>query len=60
MGDSLLAFGEASGNADITAAANTILSACTWDAVPKPPVSFDPVSECVTTAMLTLNATLFA
>ncbi|PSC75854.1 sodium phosphate symporter [Micractinium conductrix] len=39
--------------------ANTMLSACNSQAVPKPATSFDDVTSCAVTVMETLNATIF-
>ncbi|KAL4422695.1 hypothetical protein ABPG75_008892 [Micractinium tetrahymenae] len=40
--------------------ANAMLAACSAEAVPKPPVSFNPITACVTTVMEALNATTWA
>lgn len=49
----------ATGNGLVGDAAAAIAEACTAAMVPKPPVSFDAISACVNTAMVTLNTTVF-
>lgn len=42
-------FNNSANNALFAEQANVMLAACSADAVPKPPVSFNPITACVTT-----------
>lgn len=52
-------FATATNDATLLGASNAIAAACNFEAVPKPPVSFDAISACVNTVMLTLNGTSY-
>ncbi|KAI7842860.1 hypothetical protein COHA_003478 [Chlorella ohadii] len=49
----------ATGSEIVGNAATVIAEACSAAMVPRPPVSFDAISACVNTAMVTLNTTVF-
>lgn len=53
-------FGANTNNLGLQEAANTMLAACSSEAVPKPPTSFNYITDCVNTVMLTLNQTTFS
>lgn len=59
IASNLTTFATATNNVALGEAASIIAQACSNVAVPRPPISFDPISACVNTAMLTLNATTF-
>lgn len=59
IASNLTTFATATNNVALGEAASIIAQACSNVAVPRPPISFDPISTCVNTAMLTLNATTF-
>lgn len=53
-------FNNSANNPLLAEQANVMLAACSADAVPKPPISFNPITACVTTVMEALNTTTWA
>ena len=58
VANNLTTFALSNNNVALEQAANNISQACSFAMVPKPPVSFDAISACVNTAMVTLNNTI--
>lgn len=53
-------YGAATNNLDLQSAAAAMLAACSSEAVPKPPITFNSITACVNEVMLTLNQTTYA
>ena len=52
-------YARATGNTTLERAASAMAAACNNVTVPKPPVSFNPITSCSNIVMTTLNATTF-
>ncbi|PRW33685.1 2,3-bisphosphoglycerate-independent phosphoglycerate mutase isoform B [Chlorella sorokiniana] len=60
IANNLTSFAATSNNVALSQAATIIAQACNSTMVPTPPTTFDAISACVNTAMVTLNNTLIA